>query len=118
MERREVAFEVRSSPTATTEARAQLDRLEGIGLDDLAGVKTIVSLLVTRAMREGAQGPFSVNVTANSQGAYGSVASSQGWKSMEDGPDGSPGVGLTVINGFASRWGADGDLLRFAVSSA
>src|ERR1041384_3793334 len=100
MERSEVAFDVGSGVTATSEAREQLEQLEGIGHEDLARVKTIVSLLVTRAMREGAQGPFSVDVTTDPRGAHGFVSSSHGWESMEDRADGSPGVGLAVIDGF------------------
>lgn len=111
-----VAFELRSDITAAREARGRLSGLTGLSPVDLAAVKTIVSLLVTRAMREDSPGPFGVRVAVNPPGVDGTVESSGGWRSLEHADRSRTRDGLAVIDAFSSSWTVDGDLVRFSVS--
>ena len=116
----EVAFELRSDITAAREARVKLSSLEGLSSVDLAAVKTIVSVLVTRAMREDCPGPYGVKVVANlsgAEGAEGSVRSSAGWSSLERANENETRKGLAVLDAFSRSWWIDGDRVRFSVAS-
>ena len=112
----EVAFEVSSEPTAAGQARARLADLETLGPNRLAAVKTIVRLLVTRAMREGDGGPFAIRVSGDSLGASGSVRSPNGWSSLRAAPLVGTSDNCAVLNAFASSWRIEQESVCFSVS--
>jgi hypothetical protein len=111
----ELRFDLSPGPGAPSAARSRLNEVLGVDSAVLDRVKTIVSALITRSMREEGGAPIGVTVSNRAGALRGRVTTPGGWESLGAAArDGRRG--LTVLDGMAGTWGVEGLSVWFVVA--
>jgi hypothetical protein len=115
MEQGELRFDLTPGPTAPATARSLLSQLPDLDLAVLDRLKTIVSSLVTRSMREGGGWPMRVSIDRNSKTMGGRVSVPEGWEGLSETARDHPEQ-LAVLGAFTRSWGIQGRTVWFVLA--
>jgi len=115
MEQSELRFDLTPGPTAPATARSLLSQLPDLDLAALDRLKTVVSSLVTRSMREGGGSPIGVRIDRNSKTMGGRVSVPDGWEGLSATARDHP-ERLAVLRALTRSWGIQGRAVWFVLA--
>jgi hypothetical protein len=115
MEQRELRFDLTPGPTAPATARSLLSQLPDLDLAALDRLKTVVSSLVTRSMRDGGGSPIGVSIDRNEKTMGVRVSAPNGWESLSEATR-DHRKGLGVLDALTRAWGVQGRAVWFVLA--
>jgi len=114
MDQSGLRFDLSPGPGAPSTARSRLNEVAEVDPAVLDRVKTVVSALITRSIRDEGGAPIGVSVDNQSGTVRGRVTIPGGWGALAAAVR-EGRRGLTVLDGMAGSWGIEGAAVWFVV---